>query len=299
MSAHSSEHYKDHYYVPEGSAYPFLASIALFCIALGGASYLNGYAFGPNLMSAGALGMSIMLFIWFRKVIIESPDYNMDVDKSFRMGMSWFIFSEVMFFAAFFGTLYYLRNLAVPWLAETDILWPGFEASWPSSGPVGAEVMVGGAPNATEIMEGTKYGLIDPMHLPLYNTLLLLSSSVTLTISHHALRANNRFQTILWLAITVGLGVWFLGLQAAEYAEAYNHLGLTLGTGVYGSTFFMLTGFHGFHVTLGAFILFVVLLRCMRGHFTPERHFAFEAGAWYWHFVDVVWVGLFIFVYIL
>lgn len=299
MSAHPPEYYKDHYYVPEGSAYPFLASIALFCIALGGASYLNGYAIGPNLMSAGGLGLSVMLFIWFRKVIIESPDYNMEVDKSFRMGMGWFIFSEVMFFAAFFGALYYLRNLAVPWLAETDILWPGFEASWPSSGPVGAEIMTSGAPNAAEVMEGTKFGLIDPMHLPLYNTLLLLSSSVTLTISHHALRANNRFQTILWLAITVGLGVWFLGLQALEYAEAYNQLGLTLGTGVYGSTFFMLTGFHGFHVTLGAFILFIVLLRCIRGHFTPERHFVFEAGAWYWHFVDVVWVGLFIFVYIL
>ncbi len=294
-----ASHTQDQYFIPDSSVYPFLASIALFCIAMGGASYLNGYSWGPNLMSAGLLGMAIMLFIWFRTVILESPDYNMDVDKSFRMGMAWFIFSEVMFFAAFFGALYYIRMLAIPWLAETEILWPGFEATWPSAGPLGAELLAKGTPDTTAIAEGTKYSLVDPWHLPLYNTLILLASSVTLTIAHHALRANKRKQLIIWLAITVALGVWFLFLQAEEYIEAYNQLGLTLGTGVYGSTFFMLTGFHGFHVTLGAFILFVVLLRCMRGHFTPERHFVFEAGAWYWHFVDTVWVGLFIFVYVL
>lgn len=271
---------------------------------MGGASLLNDFEWfgvlsGPSLMTVGFLGLGTMLFIWFRKVIIESPDYNMDVDKSFRMGMAWFIFSEVMFFAAFFGALYYLRMLAIPWLAETEILWPGFEATWPSSGPMGAELLSKGAPDARSIAEATEYGLIDPWHLPLYNTLILLVSSVTLTIAHHALRANQRGQLIFWLVVTVALGVWFLWLQAAEYAEAYNQLGLTMGTGVYGSTFFMLTGFHGFHVTLGAFILFVVLLRCIKGHFTPERHFVFEAGAWYWHFVDTVWVGLFIFVYVL
>lgn len=299
MASHSPDHYKDHYFVPDASVYPFVCSIALFCIAMGGASYLNGYTFGPTMMSAGGLIMAVMLFIWFRKVIIESPDYNMDVDKSFRMGMAWFIFSEVMFFAAFFGALYYLRTLAIPWLAETEILWPGFEASWPTAGPQGAELLAQGTPSGTAIAEGTKYSLIDPWHLPAINTLLLLISSVTLTIAHHALRANKRGQLIFWLVVTVLLGVWFLFLQAEEYVEAYTQLGLTLGTGVYGSTFFLLTGFHGFHVTLGAFILFVVLIRCMRGHFTPERHFVFEAGAWYWHFVDTVWVGLFIFVYIL
>lgn len=294
-----ASHTQDHYFVPDSSAYPFLSSIALFCIALGGASYLNGYEFGSTLMSVGALGMALMLFIWFRKVIMESPDYNMDVDKSFRMGMAWFIFSEVMFFAAFFGALYYIRMLAIPWLADTELLWPGFEATWPSAGPQGAELLAQGAPNAVAISEGTEYALIDPWHLPLYNTLILLASSVTLTIAHHALRADKRTSLIVWLTITVLLGVAFLFLQVEEYIEAYQHLGLTLGTGVYGSTFFMLTGFHGFHVTLGAFILFVVLLRCFRGHFTAERHFVFEAGAWYWHFVDTVWVGLFIFVYVL
>lgn len=295
MSAHS----KDHYFVPDASVYPFLCSIALFCIAMGGASYLNDYAFGPTLMSAGFVGMAALLFIWFRKVIIESPDYNMDVDKSFRMGMAWFIFSEVMFFAAFFGALYYLRTLAIPWLADTELLWPGFEAAWPSTGPLGAELLAGVHPSATSIAEGAEFAVIDPWHLPLYNTLILLASSVTLTISHHALRANKRAQLIIWLAITVALGALFLFLQVEEYIEAYTELGLTLGTGVYGSTFFMLTGFHGFHVCLGAFILLVVLIRCIKGHFTPENHFVFEAGAWYWHFVDTVWVGLFIFVYIL
>ncbi len=294
-----ASHSQDQYFVPDSSIYPFACSIALFLIAFGGASFLNNLSFGSTLMTIGFVIMGVLLFSWFRTVVIESPAYNMDVDKSFRMGMSWFIFSEVMFFAAFFGALYYLRNLAVPWLAETELLWPGFEATWPSSGPIGAELLTGGLPNSTEVMEGTKYGLIDPLHLPLYNTLILLTSSVTLTISHHALRADKRMPAIIWLAITVALGVWFLVLQAEEYIEAYQVLGLTMGTGVYGSTFFLLTGFHGFHVTLGAFILFVVLLRMLKGHFSGEQHFAFEAGAWYWHFVDVVWVGLFIFVYIL
>lgn len=294
-----SSHSKDQYFVPDASIYPFASSIALFFIAMGGASFLNGYAFGPKMMTVGFIGMGALLFIWFRKVIIESPDYNMDVDKSFRMGMAWFIFSEVMFFAAFFGALYYLRMLALPWLAETEILWPGFDASWPSAGPLGAELLAGVHPDANAIAEGTQYTIIDPWHLPLLNTLLLLASSVTLTIAHHALRANNRKQLIIWLAITVALGALFLFYQAEEYIEAYSELGLTMGTGVYGSTFFLLTGFHGFHVCLGAFILLVVLIRCIKGHFTAERHFAFEAGAWYWHFVDTVWVGLFIFVYIL
>ncbi len=294
-----ASHSQDHYFVPDSSVYPFACSIALFCIAMGGASYLNGISFGSGLMTVGFIGMGALLFRWFGSVIKESPEYNMDVDKSFRMGMSWFIFSEVMFFAAFFGALYYLRNLAIPWLAETELLWPGFEASWPSAGPIGAELLTGGLPDSTEIMEGTKYALIDPLHLPLLNTAILLVSSVTLTISHHAIRANNRTQAIIWLALTVLLGFIFLFYQAEEYIEAYQILGLTMGTGVYGSTFFLLTGFHGFHVTLGAFILLVVLLRMMKGHFSAEKHFAFEAGAWYWHFVDVVWVGLFIFVYIL
>ena len=133
--------------------------------------------------------------------------------------------------------------------------------------------------------------------IPAINTLILLTSGVTVTWAHHGLRANRRGVLIFGLFLTVALGALFVGLQAYEYIHAYRDLNLTLGSGVYGSTFFMLTGFHGLHVTIGAIMLLVVLARSIAGHFTPERHFAFEAAAWYWHFVDVVWLGLFFFVY--
>jgi cytochrome c oxidase subunit 3 len=136
-----------------------------------------------------------------------------------------------------------------------------------------------------------------PWGLPASNTGLLLLSGITLTIAHHALKDGKRGVLNLFLGLTFLLGFIFLGVQGYEYHHAYAELGLQLGTGVYGSTFFMLTGFHGLHVTVGAIMLVVIWLRCLKGHFTPERHFAFEAVAWYWHFVDVVWLGLFVFVY--
>jgi len=217
--------------------------------------------------------------------------YNKQVDVSFRMGMLWFIFSEVMFFGAFFGTLFYARNYSVPWLggeghgALTNyFLWPHFSAAWPTNGPAD----IGGA-----------FSTMSAWGLPLLNTLLLLSSGVTITIAHHALRAGHRKLLLGFLAATIVLGALFLTFQAHEYAEAYEHLNLTLGSGIYGSTFFMLTGFHGLHVTLGAIMLTVIWFRCAKGHFSKEHHFGFEAVAWYWHFVDVVWLGLFLFVYVL
>jgi cytochrome c oxidase subunit 3 len=209
------------------------------------------------------------------------------------MGMMWFIFSEVMFFAVFFGSLWYTRNLSVPWLggegfgpgrSTNEFLWSSFNAMWPTNGP------------------GEVGGDFEPMGtwgLPFLNTLILLSSGVTCTWAHHGLLAKNRDQLIKGLMATVGLGFLFVSFQAIEYYEAYHEMGLTLGSGIYGSTFFMLTGFHGVHVCIGAIILSVVLFRSWKGHFTPENHFVFEAGAWYWHFVDVVWLGLFVFVYIL
>jgi cytochrome c oxidase subunit 3 len=213
----------------------------------------------------------------------------MQVDRSFRMGMAWFIASEVMFFAAFFGALFYTRELSVPWLSgagaeffTNKLLWSGYEGGWPTNGPG----HVGG-----------HFEAMKAMGIPALNTAILLSSGVTVTIAHHALKAGNRGLLIVMLAATFLLGFTFVGFQAYEYTHAYEHMNLTLGSGVYGSTFFMLTGFHGLHVTLGAIMLVVIWLRCVRGHFTPERHFAFEAVAWYWHFVDVVWLGLFIFVY--
>jgi cytochrome c oxidase subunit 3 len=277
------------YYVPHGTRWPIFGSIGLFTMMTGTALWLNSFAAGPWILTAGFAVLLYMLFGWFGTVIGESERgmYNQHVDTSFRYGMGWFIFSEVMFFAVFFGALFYTRTLVVPWLAgEGDrfftnlLLWPGFENAWPSTGPAGAPV---------EKMPA--WGL------PALNTAILLLSGVTITIAHHGLRAGHRGVVIVWLAATFLLGFLFLGFQAEEYVHAYTELNLRLDTGIYGSTFFMLTGFHGLHVTLGAIMLVIIWLRVLRGHFKPDRHFAFEAVAWYWHFVDVVWLGLFFFVY--
>ncbi len=279
------------YYVPHGTHWPIVGSIGLTTLVVGVAVYLNGSSVGMTMILAGLAITLFMMFGWFGTVVRESEAgaYNDQVDKSFRWGMGWFIFSEVMFFAAFFGALFYARIFSVPWLGggdavTSDVLWNGWEAIWPTNGPgdVGGEFETMGA-----------WGI------PAINTLLLLSSGVTVTFAHWALKKSSRASLVLWLLATVVLGFTFLGLQIYEYSHAYHELNLTLGSGIYGSTFFMLTGFHGFHVTLGAIMLFVIMLRCMKGHFTPDHHFAFEGVAWYWHFVDVVWLGLFIFVYIL
>ncbi len=275
----------EHYYVPQPSAWPVVGSIALFLMATGAATWFNGNGWGAYLVLAGFLVLVYMMFGWFGKVIGESEggSYNPQVDGSFRWGMSWFIFSEVMFFAAFFGALFYARNFAVPWLGdiENKLLWPDYSSQWPTAGPDFREPFT---PMAA-------FGI------PALNTLLLLSSGVTVTWAHWALKMNNRGQLILGLILTIGLGVTFLGFQAYEYTHAYSALNLKLSTGIYGSTFFMLTGFHGFHVTIGAIMLTVILARCIAGHFKPDHHFAFEAVSWYWHFVDVVWLLLFILVY--
>jgi cytochrome c oxidase subunit III len=226
-----------------------------------------------------------MMYGWFGEVIQESESgkYNKQVDKSFRMGMGWFILSEVFFFAAFFGALFYARILSVPWLGSGDThvqLWPEFVAAWPSSGPT-----------------MSKFTPMAAWGIPAINTLILLTSGATVTWAHWGLIKNNRSQLIWGLVMTVALALTFIGLQAYEYHHAYSELGLTLGSGIYGATFFMLTGFHGFHVMLGTTMLIVILLRSMKGHFKPDAHFGFEGVAWYWHFVDVVWLGLFVFVY--
>jgi len=278
------------YYVPHGTTWPIVGSIGLTTLVVGFAHYLNGSPSGLKVMAIGVAIILLMMFGWFGTIIRESEagTYNEQVDKSFRWGMSWFIFSEVMFFAAFFGALYYARIFSVPWLGGghpvDQILWSGYEAAWPTNGP-------GNVGGAFETME--------PWGIPAINTLLLLSSGVTVTLAHWALKKQQRGALVLWMCATIALGVTFLGLQAKEYYHAYHELNLTLGSGIYGSTFFMLTGFHGMHVTIGAIMLTTIMLRCARGHFTPDHHFAFEAVAWYWHFVDVVWLGLFIFVYML
>lgn len=293
MAQAHTQHDSNVYYVPHGSRWPVIASVALFITMLGFASWLNEASWGRPTFFVGLVFLALILFKWFADVITESLRgyYNKQVDTSFRMGMVWFIFSEVMFFAAFFGALFYARQFAMPWLGgEGDgvmtnaLLWDGFSAAWPSNGP-GA---VGGA-----------YQTIPAWGLPLLNTLILLTSGVTVTIAHHALKAGHRKQLLLFLGLTVLLGALFLFFQAEEYIHAYTELNLTLGSGIYGSTFFMLTGFHGAHVTLGTIMLAIIWLRCLKGHFSKDDHFAFEAVAWYWHFVDVVWLGLFLFVYVL
>lgn len=280
------------YYVPHGSYWPMVGSVGLFTTVFGAATWMNGAGWGQPMMFAGIAILLVMLFGWFGSVIRESIAgmYNSQVDVSFRMGMVWFIFSEVMFFAAFFGALFYARMFSIPWIGgEGDgamthaLLWSGYDATWPTNGP--GEL-------------GGEYKTVSAWGIPLINTLLLLASGVTITIAHHALRAGHRGQLLFWLGATVALGLVFLGFQVYEYMHAYSDLNLTLASGVYGSTFYMLTGFHGMHVTLGAIMLTVIWFRCAKGHFTKDNHFGFEAVAWYWHFVDVVWLGLFLFVYV-
>ncbi|KAA3639717.1 MAG: cytochrome c oxidase subunit 3 [Proteobacteria bacterium] len=284
------------YYVPHTAKWPIVACLGLFITVIGASLKFNSLDLEPTtpwVMYLGFAILIVMFFGWFGEVIKESEDnlYNKQVDGSFRAGMIWFIFSEVMFFASFFGALFYARTFAVPWLGgegtnlATNVqLWPGYEAVWPTNGP--ADV-------------NGRFETISAFSLPLVNTLLLLTSSITITIAHHALRANDRKKTIIWMIATVLLGATFLFYQVEEYIEAYQHLNLTLKSGIYGSTFFMLTGFHGLHVTLGTIMLIVITVRLMKGHFKAHDHFGFEAVAWYWHFVDVVWLGLFIFVYVL
>lgn len=282
------------YYVPESSYWPIMGSFALFFMAFGGGHLIHGDSFGMAFFFIGALILAFMMFGWFRNVIYENRHglHSDLMDRSYRWGMLWFIFSEIMFFAAFFGALFYVRIFSVPWLgglgegAETHaLLWPNFTADWPLYNTPDPEAFVG--PNH----------ILGAWGIPAINTVLLLTSAVTLTIAHWALKANKRGLMILGLVLTILLGIIFLSCQAYEYWMALTHDGLTLNSGIYGSTFFMLTGFHGAHVTIGAIMLTVILLRCLKGHFDPENHFGFEAVAWYWHFVDYVWLTLFVFVY--
>jgi len=283
-AAHDSAPY---YFVPPPSKWPMVGGIAMAFAGFGAVGVVNQQSWGTWSLLIGFGVLFYMLVGWFGAVARESEagQYNRLVDSSFRWSMAWFIFSEVMFFAAFFGALFYARTITMPWLGDLDhkqFLWPDFSAAWPNLGPAGTI---------------SSFGKVGPWPIPTINTALLLASGITLTIAHHALKDNRRSSLIFWMVATIALGVIFLGLQVLEYAHAYGELNLKLTSGIFGSTFFMLTGFHGFHVTIGAIMLTVVLIRILKGHFTPENHFAFEAAAWYWHFVDVVWLLLYVIVY--
>ena len=281
-----------YYYIPSPSRHPFMAAIGLFFVILGAAQWINGASWGAYALAFGMLWWLSVLYQWFHQAVTESENglYGHKVDMSYRWSMSWFIFSEVMFFGAFFTALWWARSHSVPTLGslENALLWPDFKAIWPT-------LSAGATASPANIVE--PFSTVGPFWLPTINTALLLSSGVTLTIAHHALRAGQRAKTVGFMWVTVLLGLIFLLVQGYEYSHLYNDLNMKLTSGVYGSTFYLLTGFHGLHVFIGVLMLLFVTLRLQSGHFTPERHFGFEGAAWYWHFVDVVWLGLYVLVY--
>jgi cytochrome c oxidase subunit 3 len=281
-----------YYFVPSPSRHPAMAALGLFFVILGASQWVNGANWGKYSLAFGLVWFLGVLFQWFSQTIRESEggQYGHKVDLSYRWSMSWFIFSEVMFFGAFFTALWWARGHSLPALgnAENALLWPNFKAVWPSLA-VGAT----GSPAGTI----EPFQTMTPFWLPTINTALLLSSGVTLTIAHHALISAQRCRAVAFMWLTVVLGITFLSVQGYEYYHAYHELNLKLSSGTYGSTFFMLTGFHGFHVLVGMLMLLFITLRLQKGHFSAERHFGFEGAAWYWHFVDVVWLGLYMLVY--
>ena len=303
MSANAHPGSTPYYFVPAPSSYPALVAFGMFFVILGAGQWINGHGWGAYSLLLGLVIWLSTMYRWFSASIAEDRSglYSQRVDVSFRWSMSWFIFSEVMFFAAFFGALFYARTFAVAWLGGEgdkgltgDYLWPAFTPEWPVVNNPDPSRFTN--PNESMAAPGV---LSWASYLPFWNTVILLTSSVTVHFAHTAIKDKARGKLLGWLGLTVILGVAFLLLQAEEYIHAYNELGLTLGSGIYGSTFYILTGFHGFHVTLGTFILLVQLLRAFKGHFAPEDCFGFESASWYWHFVDVVWVCLFIFVYVM
>jgi cytochrome c oxidase subunit 3 len=293
-SATATRH--DKYYVPAQSHWPIVGAVAMFCIASGAGLTVMQIgkqgSSGSYLLMAGFAVLFFMLFGWIKNVVHESMSglYSKQMDFSFRQSMYWFIFSEVMFFMVFFGVLFYARVFSVPWLGgagnnamTNELLWPQFQSIWP----------------LTTTPSGETTQAMGWFGLPLLNTFILITSSVTVHFAHQALLTGKRAQLKAFMIASVLLGLSFLYFQVTEYIHAYHELGLTLASGIYGNVFYLLTGFHGMHVTLGAILLLIVTLRIFKGHFNKDNHFAFEAATWYWHFVDIVWLCLFFFVYIL
>jgi len=292
MSVATQHGAQPYYFIPAPSRHPAMAALGLFFVIFGASRWINGEGWGAYVVLLGLLTWAFVMQQWFRQAIGESETglYSRRIDTSFRWSMSWFIFSVVAVFCEYYGALYYVRMITLPNLGSLDnaVLWPDFKAVWPSAAP-------GFTGSPAGIIE--PFATMGPWPIPTLNTLILLSSGVTVTIAHHALIANHRSRAIVFMWLTVLLGITFLSFQAYEYIHAYHELNLKLSSGAYGSTFFMLTGFHGFHVFVGMLMLLFITIRIMRGHFTPDRHFGFEGAAWYWHFVDVVWLGLYIVVY--
>jgi cytochrome c oxidase subunit 3 len=258
------------YHLVDPSPWPAIGALSAFILALGGITFMHGGS--PWLIAPGVIGVLYTMLVWWRDVVKEANSgyHTPVVQLGLRYGMILFIASEVMFFVAWFWAFFdaSLGADAAKQIARVEFTG----GHWP--------------PQGTEVF--------DPWHFPLLNTLILLTSGTTVTWAHHALIHNDRRGLVWGLALTIALGMTFTGVQAYEYA----HAAFSFAGSIYGATFFMATGFHGFHVIIGTVFLIVCLLRAIRGDFTPKQHFGFEAAAWYWHFVDVVWLFLFSAIYV-
>lgn len=261
----------DHARHPAAALWPFLAAIGIFCVLSGLVLWVNHLRWGPALVAGGGVVLARQIYGWFSDVLGETlrGDHDAAAETSFRHGMISFILSEAFLFLALFFSLLYVRWAVLPALGQGATLWPD----------VGAIAGAGG--------------------IPLWNTLLLLASGMTVTWAHHALRHDRRGVVLFALGLTLLLAAVFLGLQTYEYLYVHYVAGVSLGTGIYGSLFFVMTGLHGLHVVVGAGMLIAVLVRVARGQFVTGSRFGFDAAAWYWHFVDVVWIGIYGFFYLL
>lgn len=255
---------KHPFHLVDPSPWPFLASFAALLTTFGGVMYMHGYMGGDSLALTGFFMILYTMFVWWRDVIRESTyqgHHTSTVQAGLKSGMILFIVSEIMFFLAFFWAFFH-SSLAPT--IEIGAVWP----------PKGIDVL-------------------NPWEIPFLNTLILLTSGATVTWAHHAILAGQKTQGMLSLVLTVVLAAIFTGFQAIEYIEAP----FTISDGIYGSTFFMATGFHGFHVFIGTIFLLICFFRLWANQFSTHQHFGFEAAAWYWHFVDVVWLFLFVAIY--
>jgi cytochrome c oxidase subunit 3 len=293
--AHGQHKYHD-YHLVDPSPWPFIGSVSAFVLMFGAVIWMktaSGGVFGlqgPWVFFAGLLGIIVTMFGWWRDVTYEAEyqgKHTPVVQMHLRYGMILFIASEVMFFVAWFWA--YFDASLFP--GSVTVLGEG--AAQQTIGMVERNTITGGQWPPVPV-EGKFSSTFDPWHLPLVNTLILLTSGTTVTWAHHALQQGDRKGLIWGLVLTIALGLVFTCLQAYEYM----HADFSFAGHIYGSTFFMATGFHGFHVVVGTIFLIVILVRALLGHFTPKHHFGFEAAAWYWHFVDVVWLFLFVSIYV-
>ena len=304
--AHGKQH---DYHLLDPSPWPLLASLATFVLAVGGIVWMRSMGdgeglfglHGPWVFAVGFAALIAVAYLWWRDVIIEAHrgDHTPVVQLHLRYGIILFIASEVMFFVAWFWA-YFDFSLFPSGLEQIENMQQAiglvqrnevFGGQWP---PVPVEMTEAVIPATGMPAEGFFKGTFDPWTLPFINTLILLTSGVTVTWAHHALLKNDRRGLVLGLFLTVLLGVIFTAMQAYEY----THAAFSFAGHAYGAAFFMATGFHGVHVIIGTIFLLVCLLRAMKGHFTSKQHFGFEAAAWYWHFVDVVWLFLFVAIYV-